>query len=161
GVRDGVGADGDRRRPARAAARPPGIARPAPGAAAGAGRPGAGPGAAAHAAPAAVAAGGGRVAARAPGGAVSRAGPGGDRAAALRTDLAAHRVLAVPGDAAESAGLVRWLVTQAACLHAPGDLRIAAALAGDEGWGWLKWLPHTAPAGIHSARRLLASGDDA
>jgi DNA segregation ATPase FtsK/SpoIIIE-like protein len=83
------------------------------------------------------------------------------RAVPLAADLARHTVLAVAGEAAESAGLVRWLVVQAACLHAPGELGIAAALADEVGWEWLRWLPHAAPRGIASARRLVASGDEA
>jgi S-DNA-T family DNA segregation ATPase FtsK/SpoIIIE len=79
-------------------------------------------------------------------------------AAPLTVDLAAHRVLAVTGDEDDTAGLVRWLITQAACLHAPGELEIAAAMGGVAGWDWLAWLPHAAPGGLDSAARLLAGG---
>ena len=41
--------------------------------------------------------------------------------------------------------LARWLVMQAAILHSPRDLIIAAALAPERApdWQWLAWLPHT------------------
>jgi DNA segregation ATPase FtsK/SpoIIIE, S-DNA-T family len=41
-------------------------------------------------------------------------------------------------------GLGRWLVAQAAALHSPQELQIAAAV-GDvraETWSWIRWLPH-------------------
>src|SRR5207245_7416307 len=80
------------------------------------------------------------------------------RGAPLTVDVAAARVVAVTGQPGDSGGLVRWLVIQAACLHSPGELGIAALLADKEGWDWLGWLPHTAPGGMESARRLIASG---
>ncbi|MGV9311641.1 FtsK/SpoIIIE domain-containing protein [Streptomyces sp. NPDC003691] len=55
------------------------------------------------------------------------------------------------GPAAEP--LVRWLIGQTAALHSPADLRICV-LSGNrdrtgdaERWGWLHWLPHSAPLG--------------
>jgi S-DNA-T family DNA segregation ATPase FtsK/SpoIIIE len=78
----------------------------------------------------------------------------------LTVDLPDMGTLAVTGDATETAGLVRWLVLQAASLHAPAELGIAAVLAdGDEG-NWIRWLPHAAPDGIESGRRLVAAGGD-
>jgi S-DNA-T family DNA segregation ATPase FtsK/SpoIIIE len=65
------------------------------------------------------------------------------------------------------AALGRWLVAQAAALHSPRELVIAAAVAEDAlpGWDWLKWLPHahseTSPlsvgltTGVDGARSLL------
>ncbi|MDX6476903.1 MAG: segregation ATPase FtsK/SpoIIIE, family, partial [Gaiellaceae bacterium] len=53
-------------------------------------------------------------------------------------------------------GLARWLLAQAAALHSPAELVIAAALgpgAGDA-WDWLKWLPHADDAGGLLSRRL-------
>jgi S-DNA-T family DNA segregation ATPase FtsK/SpoIIIE len=76
----------------------------------------------------------------------------------LTVDLARHGILAVSGGSAETAGLTRWLVIQAACLHRPSDLGIIGVLADGEPWSWLSWLPHTAPWGIASARRLVAAG---
>ena len=48
------------------------------------------------------------------------------------------------GPAGSVDALARWLVTQAAVLHSPRELELAAAVdrrrAAD--WQWLKWLPH-------------------
>jgi S-DNA-T family DNA segregation ATPase FtsK/SpoIIIE len=58
------------------------------------------------------------------------------------------------------AALGRWLAAQAAALHSPRELVIAAALSPERlaGWEWLKWLPHahseTTPLGLE-----LATGD--
>jgi DNA segregation ATPase FtsK/SpoIIIE, S-DNA-T family len=71
------------------------------------------------------------------------------------------------GDAAAVAALGRWLVAQAAALHSPRELVVAAAVAEDAraGWDWLKWLPHTRSetsplsvgltTGVDGARSLL------
>jgi S-DNA-T family DNA segregation ATPase FtsK/SpoIIIE len=65
------------------------------------------------------------------------------------------------------AALGRWLVAQAAALHSPRELAIAAALSPErlDDWEWLKWLPHTRseanPLGVQlacgevGARQLL------
>ncbi len=45
-----------------------------------------------------------------------------------------------PRDSVEA--LARWLVAQAAALHSPRELVIAAAIGDEAGWQWLKWLPH-------------------
>jgi DNA segregation ATPase FtsK/SpoIIIE, S-DNA-T family len=63
-------------------------------------------------------------------------------------------------------GLGRWLVAQAAALHSPRELVVAAALgdARSADWQWLLWLPHVggaglpaggAAAGTIAARRLV------
>jgi S-DNA-T family DNA segregation ATPase FtsK/SpoIIIE len=78
----------------------------------------------------------------------------------LTVELARVGHLAIAGEPAETAGLLRWLVLQAACLHAPGELGIAALLPDREAWSWLAWLPHTAPDGAGSARRWVAAGAD-
>jgi hypothetical protein len=78
----------------------------------------------------------------------------------LTVDLARHGILAVSGGSAETAGLARWLVIQAACLHRPSDLGIIGVMADAEMWSWLRWLPHTAAWGIASATRLVAAGRD-
>ncbi len=54
--------------------------------------------------------------------------------------LAGHRVT--------SSDVARSLVLQAVALHSPLELGVAAALApgADEGWDWLKWLPHVQTA---------------
>jgi S-DNA-T family DNA segregation ATPase FtsK/SpoIIIE len=55
------------------------------------------------------------------------------------------------GDAAT--GLARALVMQAACLHSPAGLAIAAAVGEHSAttWDWLKWLPH-----VHAPRSQIA-----
>ncbi len=64
------------------------------------------------------------------------------------------------GDEQRAAALARLLVAQAAVLHSPRELVIAAALARErlDEWTWLKWLPHvrseTTPLELH-----LAAGD--
>ncbi|HYW22895.1 MAG TPA: type VII secretion protein EccCb [Terriglobales bacterium] len=78
----------------------------------------------------------------------------------LTVELPDVGVLAIAGDATETAGLARWVVLQAASLHGPSELGIAAVVAGADEWSWLNWLPHTAPDGIESATRLVAAGGD-
>ena len=53
--------------------------------------------------------------------------------------------------------LARWLVAQAAALHSPAELEIAAAVAVGDEWSWLKWLPHAERlgAGPGAARRVV------
>ena len=51
-------------------------------------------------------------------------------------------------------GLTRWLVAQAAALHSPAELVVAAALGPGAEWGWLKWLPHTDEAAGQPAPRI-------
>lgn len=59
--------------------------------------------------------------------------------------------------------LARWLVAQAAALHSPRELTIAAALdpGGLDAWDWLKWLPHTAAETSPLAVRLVAGASGA
>ncbi|MGW4473842.1 FtsK/SpoIIIE domain-containing protein [Nonomuraea sp. NPDC004354] len=57
-------------------------------------------------------------------------------------------VAGVTGPREEAAGLVAWLVAQAAALHSPRDLAIvvlSASTDARERWGWVRWLPHCAP----------------
>jgi S-DNA-T family DNA segregation ATPase FtsK/SpoIIIE len=64
-------------------------------------------------------------------------------------------VIGLCGPHARVEALGRSLVAQAAALHSPSDLAIAAALDADRlaGWDWLKWLPHTqGESGAPSAR---------
>ena len=65
----------------------------------------------------------------------------------MAVDLRALGVVGLAGARASTVGLARWLIVQAAILHSPGDLVIAAALGADaaEEWSWLKWLPHLRP----------------
>jgi DNA segregation ATPase FtsK/SpoIIIE, S-DNA-T family len=72
--------------------------------------------------------------------------------------------LGICGPADACGPLACGLVLQAATLHSPRDLVIAAALAEDEGEAsWLKWLPHaaseTTPLAMHlGAGRIEARG---
>ena len=68
------------------------------------------------------------------------------------------RTVVVRGHRAAARGLTRSIVTQAAVLHGPEELRIA--VVGDEAtidaqWDWIKWLPHTrrdeATCAVHCA----------
>ncbi|MEU7896868.1 FtsK/SpoIIIE domain-containing protein [Nonomuraea sp. NPDC049152] len=57
-------------------------------------------------------------------------------------------VAGVTGPREDAAGLVSWLVAQAAALHSPRDLAIVVISAcpdAQERWGWVRWLPHCAP----------------
>jgi S-DNA-T family DNA segregation ATPase FtsK/SpoIIIE len=73
--------------------------------------------------------------------------------------LAELGVLGLCGPPERVGALGRWLAAQAAALHSPRELVIAAAVAPERlaEWEWLKWLPHarveTAPV-----EPLLASG---
>ena len=62
----------------------------------------------------------------------------------LTIDLPKLGVVGLVGARATCVGLARWLIVQAAILHSPGDLVIAAALGPEthEDFTWLKWLPH-------------------
>lgn len=53
-------------------------------------------------------------------------------------------VVGLAGPRAVTSGVARALLLQAASLHSPGDLAIAAALGEQslDDWSWLKWLPH-------------------
>jgi S-DNA-T family DNA segregation ATPase FtsK/SpoIIIE len=66
----------------------------------------------------------------------------------LTVDLRAAGPLGLAGPAGTVDGLVRWLLVQAAALHRPDDLALAAFLPRDarDAWRWLRWLPHAGPA---------------
>jgi S-DNA-T family DNA segregation ATPase FtsK/SpoIIIE len=55
--------------------------------------------------------------------------------------------LGIAGPRAAALALARALIWQAAVLHAPADLRIAALYQHSAAaeWEWLRWLPHSAP----------------
>lgn len=57
-------------------------------------------------------------------------------------------VIGLAGNRVTSSDIARSLVLQAIALHSPLELGIAAALApgAEEGWDWLKWLPHSQTA---------------
>jgi DNA segregation ATPase FtsK/SpoIIIE, S-DNA-T family len=67
--------------------------------------------------------------------------------------------VAGPGDSARAAG--RWLVSQAATLHSPNDLRICVLTdsSGRGSWEWVRWLPHCRPGAGGNCTALI--GNDA
>ena len=69
--------------------------------------------------------------------------------APIDVDLSAGGVVGIVGDRAPSLALARALVCQAAVLHGPADLTIAALAEERAGadWDWVKWLPHTRATG--------------
>ncbi|HZV52293.1 MAG TPA: FtsK/SpoIIIE domain-containing protein [Candidatus Dormibacteraeota bacterium] len=87
-------------------------------------------------------------------------------AAPVTLDVAALGCVGLTGPARELAGLTRWLIVQAATLHGPGDLIVAAfpPAARSEEWAWMRWLPHardqlgpgvpTVPATVGGQERL-------
>lgn len=74
---------------------------------------------------------------------------------AVTLDLGAGQVAGIAGAPGETIELVRGLVTQAAVLHGPADLRIAVVTDRPDTWDWVKWLPHASLDG-GGERRLLA-----
>ena len=63
-------------------------------------------------------------------------------------------VLGLAGDRSSVRAVARWLVGQATVLHSPRDVGVVllvdpAAPSAAADWGWLRWLPHAAPAGGH------------
>ncbi len=68
--------------------------------------------------------------------------------------------LGIAGPRTTVTALARAIVWQAAVMHAPADLRLAALVSPEaaDQWEWLRWLPHTMPLGNDSApgARMLA-----
>jgi DNA segregation ATPase FtsK/SpoIIIE, S-DNA-T family len=67
--------------------------------------------------------------------------------------------VAGPGDIPRAAG--RWLLTQAAVLHSPNDLRLYLLTdsSGKASWEWARWLPHCRPDAGQDCAMLI--GNDA
>ncbi|WP_244893992.1 FtsK/SpoIIIE domain-containing protein [Planobispora rosea] len=73
-------------------------------------------------------------------------------------------VAGLTGPRDDVAGLVRWMVGQAAALHSPRDLAIVVLSArGDGGarWNWVRWLPHCAPHGGEDCVALVGADPEA
>lgn len=72
--------------------------------------------------------------------------------------LADSRLVSVVGARADSLDLIRSMLVQAACWHAPRDLAllVAAEPSCAHAWDWTKWLPHqlAGPAIVTDAERL-------
>jgi hypothetical protein len=71
--------------------------------------------------------------------------------------------VAVRGEAAAAAGVLRWLLVQAVALHAARDVCLVVALApaGDESWLWVNWLPHARPTAMPIAGPHVATTPEA
>ncbi|MEV5411068.1 FtsK/SpoIIIE domain-containing protein [Thermopolyspora sp. NPDC052614] len=65
----------------------------------------------------------------------------------IGVEVPEHGVVGVAGTPAAVQALARWMVTQAAVLHSPRDVRIVVLTdpARAEGWQWARWLPHLRP----------------
>jgi len=83
----------------------------------------------------------------------------------ISVPLAALGSLGLAGPRPAVLALARALLWQAAVLHAPGDLRLAALYPPASGaeWEWLRWLPHTAPLSndLSPGLRMLAGHPEA
>ncbi|MBS1870097.1 MAG: FHA domain-containing protein [Actinobacteria bacterium] len=107
-------------------------------------------------------------------------GDGGDAALRARVEqlVARHRTvpnvplrvrvrevgaLGICGDARGGEALARWIVAQAAVLHSPRDLVVAAALGAGraDAWSWLGWLPHVSSETSPLDGPHVAVGDEA
>jgi S-DNA-T family DNA segregation ATPase FtsK/SpoIIIE len=76
----------------------------------------------------------------------------------ITLDLATIGSVGIVGPKQHVESLARWLAVQAASLHSPRDLSIAA-IASDQGaasWEWLKWFPHVRPENSPLRGRSLA-----
>ena len=84
------------------------------------------------------------------------------RGVPITVDLVAHAVAGVHGDTDVVRALGTSAVVQAACLHSPDDLVVAAAVPGDEpaAHAYLWWLPHTRSPSSPVAGAHVAVGQD-
>jgi len=76
--------------------------------------------------------------------------------APVSVELSDGGVVGIVGEREQALSLARALICQAAVLHGPADLTIAAFTEAPAraDWDWLKWLPHTRDAGGGAARQL-------
>ncbi|KAB1986938.1 FtsK/SpoIIIE domain-containing protein [Streptomyces triticiradicis] len=65
--------------------------------------------------------------------------------------------IAGPGDSARALG--RWAVAQTAALHSPLDVQfyVLTENGGQDSWDWVRWLPHSRPAGAQDANVLIGT----
>ncbi|SDT15440.1 DNA segregation ATPase FtsK/SpoIIIE, S-DNA-T family [Streptomyces sp. TLI_053] len=82
-------------------------------------------------------------------------------------EVAEFGVVGVAGTGPVVQALARWLVAQSAVLHSPRDLRVVVLSdrSRDDGWAWVRWLPHLRPPGGASgpgggAGPVVAVGND-
>ena len=78
---------------------------------------------------------------------------------AVSVDLQRHHGVAVVGSDRFGSALGATLVTEAATLHGPADLRIVVASTPERlgRWDWTKWLPHCRVGGDPTAEPMLLS----
>ncbi|MFD8811172.1 cell division protein FtsK, partial [Streptomyces sp. NPDC059627] len=69
--------------------------------------------------------------------------------------------VAGPGDSAHALG--RWAVAQTAVLHSPMDVQFYVLTDNDAGtrWDWVRWLPHSRPAGGQDVNVLIGTDSPA
>ena len=67
-------------------------------------------------------------------------------------------VLGLAGPSGARTALARWLLLQAAVLHAPSELSIVILAA--DGWEWVRWLPHLRPRRDQDAAILVGNDPD-
>jgi DNA segregation ATPase FtsK/SpoIIIE, S-DNA-T family len=70
-------------------------------------------------------------------------------------DLAGAAVVSLLGPQERIRALARAVVGQIAVLHAPDDVALIIRTAGDRGWEWAKWLPHTHEPGAGGAAGVV------
>ncbi|MET9893353.1 FtsK/SpoIIIE domain-containing protein [Streptomyces sp. NPDC006465] len=65
--------------------------------------------------------------------------------------------IAGPGDSAQALG--RWVIAQTAVLHSPLDVQfyVLTENSGRDSWDWVRWLPHSRPAGAQDANVLIGT----
>ena len=72
--------------------------------------------------------------------------------------LADGDVVGVVGPPGPARAVARCLAVQAAVLHGPADVAVAALAPDPDGdWSWLRWLPHTADSAGGGAGALVAA----
>jgi S-DNA-T family DNA segregation ATPase FtsK/SpoIIIE len=76
-------------------------------------------------------------------------------------DIAQLGVFGIAGPHGTANGVARGLIVQAALLHSPADLVVAAAVGHRQAatWRWMKWLPHVSEAADMLQGAPLANGD--
>jgi DNA segregation ATPase FtsK/SpoIIIE, S-DNA-T family len=81
----------------------------------------------------------------------------------IAVDLSEVGSLGLAGAPQAVDGAARWLIVQAAALHAPHELAVAAFLSrrAAEDWDWLRWLPHARQVKLNAGASLVAVDPEA
>nr|WP_269328727.1 FtsK/SpoIIIE domain-containing protein [Kineosporia babensis] len=90
--------------------------------------------------------------------------------APVGVSLIERGVVGVAGEPGATGSIVRWMVTQAATLHSPRDLRLFLLLAPNgmggaagqpiDRWNWARWLPQARPFVPGAGSPLVTVGND-